>query len=506
MHAHSITELRGTIDFATETWPEYITHNSVLADNWTYSASGSAFLTPGSTHQVFGSSSFSIKPAFVHSTISLSFFNFTNLYGDLRECNVYLLADQVELSFTEENINPFGFFYSTLILDIPNNTEELKIGALTTTFCALTLSSITISERKEANDLDNDGIEDADDNCPIFPNSEQIDSNYDDIGDSCSFDPSNYVGNSLPQQCSHSSDPNFNIEPDNDGDGIIDICDPDDDNDGINDLDEIRLNMDIFTAFDFDEGKRADPDNDQIFTNDEIKLGFNPNHPNSPPMIKLGKYLLNHDHSQKVFTPHQGSIFHYDAIDNLSFSFGQNAVSDRFNLENELLLTGTIIKNDHIVFDDITFEPAIRIFPSPTLINYLYEDEYPIEVRRLNSDTNERETIAATLHVRSKIYLTVDEKLLTYEYSYIIYKLNSQEVLITKSPQLMTWNEAEGFIGIGLPSDLNEVSKYATQENETIEDKSIEDKNTTAIGYFHFYWYIALIYLLRLRRGNLQGE
>jgi len=497
VHAHSITELDGTIPFSSENWPEYVEHNSVLAENWNYSTTSSSFLTPSTSAQVFGSSSFSIKPAFTHSKLSLSFYIFSNVYADLRDCNFYLIADQYELSFSEDDIHSLGFFNLTLSLGIPSNTQEIKIGALADSDCALTLSSITITEREEANDLDNDGIEDVNDNCPGFANSEQLDSNFDNIGDICTFDPSRYVDISEPFKCNDASNPDFNFEPDNDNDGIVDICDLDDDNDGISDIDEIRLGLDIFTPFDYDAGKRADPDNDNIFSNDEIKLGFDPNRPNFPPMIELGKYLLNHNNSQTSLTPFQGSIFNYTSTDNFSFSFGHNAVSNHFKLESEFLLTGTTIQHENIIFDDIEFEPAIRIFPSPSLINYQYERTNSIVVKNINADTGERESTPATIQIKSKVYLTDDQELLTYQYSYKIYHKDTSSILISSNGELMTWSETEGFIGLGLPDNLREVTTYTPPNTPAVPT---EEENNTSTGYFSSYWFIVLFYFVRLVR------
>lgn len=496
LHAHSIAELDGTIAVSSENWPEFVEHNSVLAEDWGYSSSSNAFLTPGTPAQVFGSSSFSIKPAFRHSLLRLSFL-IPSLQYDLSNCNFYLLADQSELYYSEENIDTLGFLKSTLTIAIPSNTQEIKIGTLPDRDCSLRLSSISISERKETIDLDNDSIEDSNDNCPGFANSDQLDSNFDNIGDICTFAPSKYIDISVPTQCDNTSDPDFNLEPDNDNDGTVDICDPDDDNDGISDIDEIRLGLDIFTPFDYEAGKNSDPDNDNIFTNDEIILGFDPNRPNSPPMTELGKYLLNHDDSQTALTPFQGSIFNYTSTGNFSFSFGHNAVSNHFNLEGELLLIGTTLQHEDILIDDTKFEPAIRIFPSPTLINYQYESTDSILLKNINPDTGERETTPATIELQSKIYLTDDKELLTYEYAYIIYKKDSQEILISKAAELMTWSETEGFMGLGLPDKLRETTTYTPPEKEVIEED-----NTSSAGTLNFYWYIALFYVVRLRRIN----
>ncbi|PHK99200.1 hypothetical protein CGL56_07005 [Neolewinella marina] len=66
-------------------------------------------------------------------------------------------------------------------------------------------------------DIDGDGITDAQDNCNTTPNPDQADQDGDGIGDACD----NCVSNSNSDQ------------GDADGDGIGDSCDPDNDNDGV---------------------------------------------------------------------------------------------------------------------------------------------------------------------------------------------------------------------------------------------------------------------------------
>ena len=493
-NALSSTELSGTIAVSSENWPEYVEHTSVSAKDWNYSVHDNASLSPGSSIQEFGNSSFTIKPAFEHSNLSLSFTSFSDLFPKLKDCNFYLLADQREISFSENNIHSGGFFNVLLTLPIPE-TQVLEIGVLADSTCDLILSSISITERAVNIDVDDDGIEDTNDNCPGVSNPDQLDTNFDNIGDLCTFDRTKYVGSSLPSLCFNSSDTDSNIEPDNDNDGIIDVCDPDDDNDGISDLDEVHWGMDIFTAFDFEAGKVEDPDNDGLFSADEIEIGLSPNNPNTPPAIKLGKYFLNHEDSQKAFTPFEGSIFKYQSEDNYSFTFGHNAVLNHFELENELLLTGTTIKHDNTVFSHTEFEPAIRIFPSPTLIDHNYVKSNPITVKVINNETNEVKIIPATLQISSKIHLSDGQQLLTYQYSYKIYDENSLETLIFSSSELMTWSENKGFMGLGFSENLRSVNTYIPVEKIT----DAGSNNNSSGGSFSFLWGVILLVLILIK-------
>lgn len=116
-------------------------------------------------------------------------------------------------------------------------------------------SSILVSNTDEsklyqyANDYDDDGWEDAVDNCPRLANPGQADSDGDGIGDSCDL-------------CANISDPQ---QLDTDGDGTGDACDSDIDNDGsLNDADNCRAraNRDQMDTDGDGIGDACDPDDD----------------------------------------------------------------------------------------------------------------------------------------------------------------------------------------------------------------------------------------------------
>ena len=92
---------------------------------------------------------------------------------------------------------------------------------------------ITVNDLYE--DTDRDDVSDSEDNCPLFANSDQLDSDEDGIGDVCDEDDDNDGVSDSEDNC-----PLFanSDQLDSDGDGIGDVCDEDDDNDGVSDSED----------------------------------------------------------------------------------------------------------------------------------------------------------------------------------------------------------------------------------------------------------------------------
>lgn len=111
------------------------------------------------------------------------------------------------------------------------------IGVFDAGYCRIvnTTRGYTISVEGVAGcsqDADNDGVEDADDNCPTVANASQTDTDNDGSGDACDTDDDGDGVADATDNCPLTSNAN---QLDTDNDGIGNACDSDDDNDGIAD-------------------------------------------------------------------------------------------------------------------------------------------------------------------------------------------------------------------------------------------------------------------------------
>ena len=84
-------------------------------------------------------------------------------------------------------------------------------------------------------DDDNDGVPDAEDNCPMIANEGQENNDDDSEGDACDIDDDNDTIPDLVDNCPFLASANVG---DFDADGLGDDCDEDDDNDGVADADD----------------------------------------------------------------------------------------------------------------------------------------------------------------------------------------------------------------------------------------------------------------------------
>lgn len=107
--------------------------------------------------------------------------------------------------------------------------------AIQSIFLVLVLFALSIfvscsSEEEPLPDSDNDGIVDAEDNCPLVKNKDQKDSDGDGIGDACEEDSDGDGIIDELDNCPLVSNPD---QEDEDEDGIGDVCEDDTDGDGV---------------------------------------------------------------------------------------------------------------------------------------------------------------------------------------------------------------------------------------------------------------------------------
>tara|TARA_B110001454_G_C12721866_1_gene435040 strand:+ start:4582 stop:6204 length:1623 start_codon:yes stop_codon:yes gene_type:complete len=501
--AHSTTELGGSINFNAETLSKYITHSSVLAENWKMDQGGSSTLVPGGAHQQYGSSAFKIIPKFSSSKLTLSFFSvfMPMTASDLSSCNFYILADRQKLLFSDST--QVDFTTSAVDINVPQNTKSIEVGILPSTdktfTCNLRLSSIAIEERPDNNDLDGDAITNDKDNCPTLWNPNQIDTNFDNIGDSCTFDRSQYFSSDMPTECISSS----SIGPDNDADGVSDLCDSDDDNDTISDLNELHWGMDVFTAFDFDLEQETDHDKDGLMSSDEIGYGYSPFIINKPPIVKLDGFFLNHKNS--VQTPNSESIlvYQYASINNQTFSFGSRHPNYHYELNEELLLTGTSVVDEGPIDFKHEFQPAIRIFPSPVLVSHEYKRSISVTAIETDNITGKTVSIPALVTVISKVVLSDDGKNLGFNYLLHISNKNTSDLIIRKLNEPTIWNVTKGIIGLGELDNYTSLVEYIPPgtKPETVNPQSSESSSSNKSGgAFHFIFVLTLFAILKVVR------
>ena len=308
-----------------------------------------------------------------------------------------------------------------------------------------------------------------------------------------------YFSSDMPTECISSS----SIGPDNDADGVSDLCDSDDDNDTISDLNELHWGMDVFTAFDFDLEQETDHDKDGLMSSDEIGYGYSPFIINKPPIVKLDGFFLNHKNS--VQTPNSESIlvYQYASINNQTFSFGSRHPNYHYELNEELLLTGTSVVDEGPIDFKHEFQPAIRIFPSPVLVSHEYKRSISVTAIETDNITGKTVSIPALVTVISKVVLSDDGKNLGFNYLLHISNKNTSDLIIRKLNEPTIWNVTKGIIGLGELDNYTSLVEYIPPgtKPETVNPQSSESSSSNKSGgAFHFIFLLTLFAILKVVR------
>ena len=119
-------------------------------------------------------------------------------------------------------------------------------------------------------DIDGDGVTNGPDNCPLIPNADQADMDNDGTGDVCDSDAD---GDGVSNDFDNCPDMMNGSQADRDGDGLGDACDSDEDGDGMPNAWEIQYGLNPLSPGD----ASADPDGDGRTNLQEYQLGSDPN-------------------------------------------------------------------------------------------------------------------------------------------------------------------------------------------------------------------------------------
>ena len=143
-------------------------------------------------------------------------------------------------------------------------------------------------------DMDGDVIADHQDNCPVNPNADQLDSDGDGMGDACDTDVDGDGVSNTVDNCPNIANTD---QANRDNDTYGDVCDSDIDGDGL-----LNTEEDINSNGIVDTGEtdpfNPDTDNDGYTDGDEVTQGTDPLNASSFPVVANGD--LNNDGSVNI--------------------------------------------------------------------------------------------------------------------------------------------------------------------------------------------------------------
>ncbi len=178
--------------------------------------------TEGGTWSLYDSAAFTIDPDAIDNTVTVT--------DNLLTANF----DSAGATYQWLNCNNSN----TTISGETNRSFTAQISgsyAVQISFGGQTVLSDCIAVEVESDDDDNDGVLDVDDNCPLIPNPDQLDTDGDGEGNVCDSDDDGDGILDSEDNCPLTDNAD---QLDTDGDGEGDVCDADDDGDGISDSED----------------------------------------------------------------------------------------------------------------------------------------------------------------------------------------------------------------------------------------------------------------------------